>query len=163
MQPVSQEHIQISPDVRSGKPRISGTRTAVEDMAIMHLKQSLALIEIAGKYDLSLASVYAAMVCYFDHRIEIDRRTTEERNQVEALKQQTSSRLPEKLTAYSMNDRIRFHLDAMRQLAQIGHCDACATVRLFSRLKPLDLRVMFEEILDTMPQFARPVAVNHPK
>jgi hypothetical protein len=38
MQLVSREHIEIASDVRSGKPRIVGTRIAVEDMAVMHLK-----------------------------------------------------------------------------------------------------------------------------
>lgn len=97
MQAISQEHIEISADVRSGKPRISGTRIAVEDIAVMHLKMAYSLVEIAGKYDLSIASVYAAMAYYFDHREEIDRRTIEEDEQVEALKRDHSSRLQEKL------------------------------------------------------------------
>lgn len=61
MQLVSREHIEISSDVRSGKPCIVNTRIAVEDVAVMHLKQGYSLLEIAGKYGLSLASVYAAM------------------------------------------------------------------------------------------------------
>ncbi|WP_375512820.1 DUF433 domain-containing protein [uncultured Nostoc sp.] len=61
MQLVSREHIEISSDVQSGKPRIADTRIAVEEVAMMHLKLGYSLIEIASKYDLSLASVYAAM------------------------------------------------------------------------------------------------------
>jgi uncharacterized protein (DUF433 family) len=38
MQLVSREHIAIASDVQSGKPRIVGTRIAVEDVAVMHLK-----------------------------------------------------------------------------------------------------------------------------
>ncbi|WP_026731095.1 DUF433 domain-containing protein [Fischerella sp. PCC 9605] len=97
MQLVSREHIEIASDVRSGKPRIVGTRIAVEDVAVMHLKQGYSLVEIAGKYDLSLASVYAAMAYYFDHRDEIDRRTAQEDELVEVLKQNHPSRLQEKL------------------------------------------------------------------
>jgi uncharacterized protein (DUF433 family) len=97
MQLVSQEHIEISSDVRSGKPRIVGTRIAVEDVTVMHLKLGYSLVEIAGKYDLSLASVYAAMAYYFDHRDEIDRRIAEEDELVEVLKQNHPSRLQEKL------------------------------------------------------------------
>jgi uncharacterized protein (DUF433 family) len=97
MQLVSREHIEISSDVRSGKPRIASTRIAVEDVAVMHLKLGYSLIEIAGKYDLSLASVYAAMAYYFDHRDEIDHRTAEENELVEVLKQNHPSRLQEKL------------------------------------------------------------------
>ncbi len=97
MQVVSQEHIEISSDVRAGKPRIAGTRIAVEDVAVMHLKMGYSLIEIAGKYDLSLASVYAAMAYYFDHREEIDTRIVEEEEQIQVLKQQSTSKLQEKL------------------------------------------------------------------
>ncbi|BAZ29629.1 hypothetical protein NIES4074_20760 [Cylindrospermum sp. NIES-4074] len=97
MQLISQEYIEIAADVRSGKPRIAGTRIAVEDVAMMHLKLGYSLVEIAGKYDLSLASVYAAMAYYFDHRDEIDSRTADEDELVEGLKQNHSSRLQEKL------------------------------------------------------------------
>ncbi|MEH2178594.1 DUF433 domain-containing protein [Nostoc sp.] len=97
MQLVSREHIEISSDMRSGKPRIADTRIAVEDVAMMHLKLGYSLVEIAGKYDLSLASVYAAMAYYFDHRDEIDRRTAKDDQLVEVLKQNHSSRLQEKL------------------------------------------------------------------
>lgn len=40
---------------------------------------------------------YAAMAYYFDHRDEIDRRTAEENELVEVLKQNHPSRLQEKL------------------------------------------------------------------
>lgn len=97
MQSISQSYLECSPDVRSGKPRITGTRIAVEDVAIMHLKLGYSLVEIAGKYDLSVASLYAAMAYYFDHRDTIDRRTIVEDDQVEALKQHYPSRLQAKL------------------------------------------------------------------
>jgi uncharacterized protein (DUF433 family) len=61
MQAVSVEHITVSPQVRGGKPRIVDTRIAVEDVAVMHLKLGHSLAEIAGQYQLSIASVYAAM------------------------------------------------------------------------------------------------------
>ncbi|UKO97653.1 DUF433 domain-containing protein [Nostoc sp. UHCC 0870] len=97
MQLVSQEYIEIASDIRSGKPRIAGTRIAVEDVAMMYLKLGYSLADIAGKYDLSLASVYAAMAYYFDHRDEIDYRTAEEDDLVEVLKQNHPSYLQEKL------------------------------------------------------------------
>lgn len=97
MQLVKQEYIEISPEIRSGKPRIIGTRIAVEDIAIMHLRLGQSLVEIAGKYNLSLASVYAAMAYYFEHREEIDRRTAQEDAQVENLRRDHPSRLEAKL------------------------------------------------------------------
>ncbi len=75
---LSIEQIETSSDVRSGKPRISGTRITVEDIAVMHLKLGMSLIEIAGVYELSLAQVYAAMAYYFEHREDIEKRMEEE-------------------------------------------------------------------------------------
>ena len=43
----------------------------------MHLKMGESLEEIAQEYNLSLASVYAAMSYYYDHQTEIDRRRWE--------------------------------------------------------------------------------------
>lgn len=45
-------HIEITPDVRGGRPRIAGTRITVADIVIMHLRLGQSLEEIAGKYDL---------------------------------------------------------------------------------------------------------------
>jgi uncharacterized protein (DUF433 family) len=97
LQAVSVEHIEISPEVRSGKPRIAGTRITVEDVAVMHLKLGQSLIEIAGLYDLSLAAVYAAMAYDFDHRELIDRRTEEESAVVTAMAAENISPLQAKL------------------------------------------------------------------
>ena len=85
--------IEISPSVRNGKPRIAGTRIAVEDIAVMHLKMGYSLIEIAGKYNLSLGSVYAAMAYYFDNRGKIDRLMTQELEYIEELKRNYPSKL----------------------------------------------------------------------
>jgi uncharacterized protein (DUF433 family) len=65
-------HIEITPDVRGGRPRITGTRITVADIVIMHLRLGQSLEEIAGKYDLDLADTHAAMAYYYDHRSEID-------------------------------------------------------------------------------------------
>ncbi|MGV2387417.1 MAG UNVERIFIED_CONTAM: DUF433 domain-containing protein [Microcystis novacekii LVE1205-3] len=65
------EYISIDPQIRFGKPCISGTRVAVEDIAIMYLKLGDSLEEIAQEYNLSLASVYAAIAYYYDNQEEI--------------------------------------------------------------------------------------------
>lgn len=91
------KHIEITPGVRSGKPRIAGTRIAVADVAIMYLRMGQSLEEIAGKYQLSLASVYAAMAFYYDHRQEIDQRTAEAEAGAEADRLNHPSLLKEKL------------------------------------------------------------------
>ncbi len=104
LQAISVEHIQVSPAVRAGKPCIAGTRFAVEDVAVMHLKLGQSLIEIAGLYDLSLAAVHAAMAYYFDHREAIEQRVSEESQLVEAIKQTQVSPLQAKLEMRSNRD-----------------------------------------------------------
>lgn len=67
----------------------------------MHLRLGQSLEEIAGKYDLSLASVHAAMVYYYDHRIEIDSSIEEDAAFAEAFRHNNPSFLKEKLKALS--------------------------------------------------------------
>ena len=92
------EHIAIDPDYCSGKPRIAGTRIPVATIAQMYLEMGESLEDIAKEYDLSLASVYAAMAYYYDHREEIDRHTAESAALVEEMKRNSSpSPLQERL------------------------------------------------------------------
>lgn len=94
---LSIQQIETSSDVRSGKPRISGTRITVEDVAEMNLKLGMSLIEIAGIYDLSLAQVYAAMAYYFEHREEIEGRIAEEEAIIQKYQRNHTSILQAKL------------------------------------------------------------------
>jgi uncharacterized protein (DUF433 family) len=71
-------YIEITPNVRGGKPRIVGTRITVADIVIMFLRMGQSLEVIAGKYDLSPAAVYAAMSYYYDHRIEVEQSIQED-------------------------------------------------------------------------------------
>ncbi len=97
-------HIQITPGVRSGKPRIAGTRITVADVAIMYLRMGQSLEEIAGKYQLSLAAVHAAMAFYYDHRQEID----------QGIAQAAAFALSDRLNHPSL---LQSKLDAMRNYA----------------------------------------------
>ena len=72
MDNVLTQHIQITPNLRGGKPCISGTRIAVSDVAVTHLQLGQSVDEIAATYDLSLAAVHAALAYYYDHRDEIE-------------------------------------------------------------------------------------------
>lgn len=94
---VSKEHIAIHPDYCFGKPRIINTRMYVAAIAEKYLEIGESLEEIAAKYDLSLASVHAAMAYYYDHREEIDRRTAESEALVEEMRRNSPpSRFQEK-------------------------------------------------------------------
>ena len=61
-------YIETTPDIRGGRPHITGTRITVADIALMYLRLGQSLEEIAGRYDLPLASIYAAMAYYYDHQ-----------------------------------------------------------------------------------------------
>lgn len=97
MAAVMDGYIELTPDVRGGKPRLSGTRLTVADLVVLHWRLGQSLEEIAGKYDLSLAAVYAAMAYYYDHRAEIDRSIEEDAAFAEAFRRNNPSLLQEKL------------------------------------------------------------------
>lgn len=94
-------HIESTPGVRGGKPRISGTRITVSDVALLHRRLGKSLDEIAGDYDLPLAAVFAAMAYYHDHCEEIDRSIEDEKALGERFRGGSPSRLQEKLAAMS--------------------------------------------------------------
>lgn len=101
MEAILDRHIEITPGVRGGKAHIVGTRITVTDIVLMRLRLGQSLEEIAGKYDLPLAAVYAAMAYYYDHQAEIDRSIEEERAFAEAFRHNNPSLLHEKLRALS--------------------------------------------------------------
>jgi uncharacterized protein (DUF433 family) len=95
------QHIEITPGVRGGQPRLAGSRITVADVVLMHLRLGQSLPEIAGKYNLPLATVYAAMAYYYDHRAEIDQRIEADVAFAEAFRRNNPSPLQEKLKALS--------------------------------------------------------------
>jgi len=97
MEAVLDHHIEITPGVRGGQPRIGGTRITVADIVIMYLRLGQSLEEIAAKYNSELADVYAAMAYYHDHRSEIDERIKADEAFAEAFQQHNPSRLQAKL------------------------------------------------------------------
>ncbi len=97
MQIALDQHIEVDPGIRGGKPCIAGTRIAVSDIVLMHLRLGQSLEQIAGHYDISLSALHAAMAYYYDHRKEIDRVTQEEGDFLQAAKETTPSLLQAKL------------------------------------------------------------------
>jgi uncharacterized protein (DUF433 family) len=91
------QHIEITPGVAGGKPRIAGRRITVQNIAIWHEYMGLGADEIATEHDLSLADIYAALAYYFDHRDDIEQQIAEDDAFVEALRARTPSLLQEKL------------------------------------------------------------------
>lgn len=90
-------HVEITPGVAGGKPRIAGHRITVQDIAVWHERLGLDADEIATEYGLSLADVYAALAYYYDHRAEIDRAIREDDAFIAELRQRTPSKVSAKL------------------------------------------------------------------
>jgi uncharacterized protein (DUF433 family) len=71
--PVIAEHIEVTPDVCGGKPRIAGHRIRVHDIVLSHQRAGMSPDEIVSAFPtITLADVYAALAYYHDHRAEID-------------------------------------------------------------------------------------------
>lgn len=91
------EHIEVSPSVSGGRPRIAGRRIMVQDIVIWHERLGRSPDEIALDHDMTLADVHAALAYYFDHREEIDRSIAEDRAFAALLRQQIPSKLSSRL------------------------------------------------------------------
>ena len=90
-------HIEITPGVAGGKPRLAGHRITVQNIAIWHERTGLSADEIATEYGLSLADVYAALAYYYDHREAIDQAMRDDEDFVAELRRRTPSRLRARL------------------------------------------------------------------
>jgi uncharacterized protein (DUF433 family) len=86
-------HIEITPGVAGGKPRIAGHRITVQNIMIWHERMGMSAEEIASEYGLSLGDIYAALAYYYDHRSEIDETIRAEDALVAELRRQCPSRL----------------------------------------------------------------------
>ena len=90
-------HIEITPGICGGKPRIAGHRITVQQIVIWHDRMGRSADEIATEYDLQMSDVYAALAYYFDHRQEIDRAIEDSDKWIEEMRQKTPSLLKQKL------------------------------------------------------------------
>jgi uncharacterized protein (DUF433 family) len=96
--PLIAEHIEITPGVCSGKPRIVGHRITVQNVVVWHDRGGLSPDEIVSRHPgLTLADVYAALTYYYDHREEIRAQIQADEEFADRLKAKTSSPLQEKL------------------------------------------------------------------
>ena len=90
------KHIEISPRVLGGKPRIAGHRISVQDVVIWHYELEHPVEQIADDYKLTLADVYAALAYYHDHKKEIDKSIKDGEKLVEQMKKKIPSKLKKK-------------------------------------------------------------------
>ena len=96
--PVVTPHIEITPGVCGGKPRMAGTRIRVQDIVIWHERMNLSADEIASKHpQASLAAIYAALAYYHDHRAQVDEQMRRGDEMVDELRRAYPSKLAAKL------------------------------------------------------------------
>ncbi len=84
-------YIEATPDVRGGRPRIAGTGFTIADLAVRHMEMGQPLEEVARKFRLLLAAVYAGIAYYYDHRAEIDARIAADDAFAEAFRRENPS------------------------------------------------------------------------
>jgi putative addiction module component (TIGR02574 family) len=96
---IGRGHIEQTPGVRGGRPRVAGRRITVDDIVVMHRRLGQPVEEIVAKYDLSFADVHAAIAYYYDHQAEVDRRIAADDAFADAFKRDNPSKLHEKLRA----------------------------------------------------------------
>lgn len=92
------EHIEITPDVCGGKPRIAGHRIKVQDIVIWHERMGMSPDEIVFQYpSITLSDVYAALAYYHDHLEEIRQQIKEDEAFVRELQAKNTSQVKQKL------------------------------------------------------------------
>ena len=96
---VLERHLESTPGIAGGKPRIAGHRITVQNIAIWHERMGKSADEICTEHGLTLAEVYAALAYYYDHQAEMDRSMEEQETFVARQRQRTPSVLARKLKA----------------------------------------------------------------
>ncbi|MCP4113137.1 MAG: DUF433 domain-containing protein [Desulfobacteraceae bacterium] len=90
-------HIDVTPGISGGKPRIAGHRITVQNIVIWYDRMGKSADEIASEYDLDLADIHAALAYYFDHRIEIDKAIEDSENFLKSIRENSQSKLGQKM------------------------------------------------------------------
>ena len=91
-------HIEITPGVCGGKPRIAGHRIRVQDIVVMHDEMGKDPYEIVNDYpSITLADVYAALVYYMDNMDEVRQDIAESKKSEDEMRAKTPSLLMQKL------------------------------------------------------------------
>ncbi len=98
MSQVNASHIEISPGVCGGRPRIAGHRIRVQDIVVLHERMGYTPDEIVDAYpSITLADVYAALAYFHDHVDEIIADLKVDAKLDAEVSAETPSRLAQKL------------------------------------------------------------------
>jgi uncharacterized protein (DUF433 family) len=86
-------HIEISPGICGGKPRIAGTRIKVQDIVVWTELGESADEIVVGHPHLTLADVYAALTYYYDNQDRIDQDIRDSNAFVDAMEKQYGQKI----------------------------------------------------------------------
>lgn len=97
-EPVLPRHIETTPDVCGGKPRITGTRIRVWDVYVWYELQGRSPEEIVHDFpQLSLADVHAALAYFWDNQQHIRGQMQQAEDLVARLKGESDAGLLQRL------------------------------------------------------------------
>jgi len=92
------EHIEATPGICGGKPRLAGHRVRVQDIVVLHEEVGLTPDEIVTTYPaLTLSDVHAALAYYFDYREQIQEDLACDRELASELASQIPSKIPSRV------------------------------------------------------------------
>jgi uncharacterized protein (DUF433 family) len=95
---VIKEHIEITPGVCNGRPRIAGHRITVQNIVAWHEQMGLSPDEILIHYpSISLSDIYAALAYYYDHQEEIRQQMEDDEFFALEMRKTTISLVQQKL------------------------------------------------------------------
>lgn len=102
---ISTEHIEKTPGICGGRPRIAGTRIRVQDVYVWYEREGKSADEIVSQHpQLKLADVHAALAYFWDHRDEILGQMRDDEAFVANLKKSGPSPLQEKVAKQNGHD-----------------------------------------------------------
>ncbi|WP_413171576.1 DUF433 domain-containing protein [Anabaena azotica] len=98
MAAVITNHIEITPGICGGKPRIAGHRIKVQNIVLWYERMGMSPDEIVYHYpSITLADVHAALAYYYDHLEEIRKDIEDDEVFAKEMKAQTPSLVQQKL------------------------------------------------------------------
>jgi uncharacterized protein (DUF433 family) len=66
------QHIESTPGVLGGKPRIAGRGISVANIAVLYERHGWSVERITDQLELDKAQIHAALAYYYDHKSEVD-------------------------------------------------------------------------------------------
>jgi uncharacterized protein (DUF433 family) len=99
MKTEARNHIEQTPGVCGGKPRIAGSRIRVQDIAVLHEYLGKSADEIVVEYPhITLADVHAALTYYYDNLERIEQDIQDGEAFAEEMRAKNPSKILQRLT-----------------------------------------------------------------